>query len=82
MSTMDPILIGDDAGPKIAGTIWALVGISGIFLALRLYVKAIIHRHIWWDDSFLIASWVSDKRQLREDGAIPPMSANTATRSC
>lgn len=55
---MDPILIGDDAGPKIAGTIWALVGISGIFLALRLYVKAIIHRHIWWDDSFLIASWV------------------------
>lgn len=40
-------------------SIWALTIVSAIFLGLRVYCKLTRHRALWWDDYFLIFSWVS-----------------------
>lgn len=57
-----------DAGPLILGVSWSLVGVSALFLLLRLYVKCTRHRGLWWDDHVLAASWVSKSRLVsRED---------------
>jgi len=48
--------------PNYAGrlkwAIWSLTTASAIFLGLRLYCKLSRHRSLWWDDGFLILSWV------------------------
>lgn len=44
--------------PKLLTTIWVLLGLAGAFLALRLYCKFSRHRGAWWDDWFLVGSWV------------------------
>lgn len=49
----------EDVGPYLLRVIWALAGISGLFLALRLYSKLYRRRPLWWDDCFLVAAWVS-----------------------
>lgn len=53
----------DDAnanlGPQMVVTNWALDAACGLFLALRIYCKLSRKRVLWWDDYFLIASWVS-----------------------
>ncbi|KAK4120726.1 hypothetical protein N657DRAFT_648913 [Parathielavia appendiculata] len=38
--------------------IWSLTIAAAVFLALRLYCKLSRGRLLWWDDYFLIASWV------------------------
>ncbi|KAK4457264.1 hypothetical protein QBC42DRAFT_318778 [Cladorrhinum samala] len=48
----------DDRGPQILTTTWSLVGISGVFLALRLYCKLKTKRLLWWDDYVLAFSWL------------------------
>lgn len=48
----------DDLGPQLNTTIWFLVTISAFFLGLRLYCKVWRRRGLWWDDYFLVASWV------------------------
>jgi hypothetical protein len=45
-------------GPVLNLANWSLTGISLVFLVLRLYCKAIQRRGLWWDDHFLLASWV------------------------
>lgn len=45
-------------GPTLLATLWTLIVISGIFLALRVYCRLSRARSLWWDDSLLIASWV------------------------
>jgi hypothetical protein len=45
-------------GPTLLATIWTLIAISGIFLALRVYCRLSRARSLWWDDIILIASWV------------------------
>ena len=45
--------------PKLLITIWVLLGLAGSFLALRLYCKCSRHRGAWWDDWFLVGSFVS-----------------------
>lgn len=45
-------------GPAAAAVIWALVGMSTVFLALRIYCKIWRSRGLWWDDLVLIISWV------------------------
>lgn len=45
-------------GPQISFTIWFLAALSSLFLALRIYCKALRKRGLWWDDHVLIASWV------------------------
>ncbi|KAH8910231.1 hypothetical protein BR93DRAFT_468006 [Coniochaeta sp. PMI_546] len=48
-----------DVGPYLLRVIWVLAGLSGLFLALRLYSKLWRRRPLWWDDCFLIAAWLS-----------------------
>jgi len=45
-------------GQQLNATNWTLVGASGVFLWLRVYCKLSRKRNLWWDDYFLIASWV------------------------
>ncbi|KAI0121142.1 hypothetical protein BJ170DRAFT_146549 [Xylariales sp. AK1849] len=47
-----------DIGPRVDGITWTLTVISGLFLGTRLYVKVVHHRSIWFDDYFLLASWI------------------------
>jgi hypothetical protein len=52
------VLPGGDLGPSLRVTTWALVGLSGAFLATRLYCKWRRHRAVHLDDGFLVAAWV------------------------
>jgi hypothetical protein len=45
-------------GSRLNWAIWAFTVASAIFLALRLYCKLTRARTLWWDDHFLIGSWV------------------------
>ncbi len=47
-------------GPRLNWAIWAFTIASAVFLALRLYCKLTRARTLWWDDHFLIGSWVSN----------------------
>ena len=46
--------------PLLLWSIWILTVVSAIFLALRVYAKLMRRRSLWWDDYFLILSWVRD----------------------
>jgi len=52
----------EDMGPLMRVAIWALVAVSGLFLALRIYCKFLKHRGLWWDDHILVAAWVRTRR--------------------
>jgi len=43
---------------RLLWAIWSLTIAAAVFLALRVYCKLSRHRSLWWDDHFLIASWV------------------------
>ena len=47
---------------RMLWAIWTFTVASAVFLALRLYCKLLRRRPLWWDDYFLIASWVSQPR--------------------
>ncbi|OAA65613.1 hypothetical protein SPI_02400 [Niveomyces insectorum RCEF 264] len=49
---------GGDRGSYINGSIWAMQSLAGLFLGLRVYCKLSRRRGLWWDDYFLIASWI------------------------
>lgn len=49
----------DDLGPTMVATSWALVAIALVFIVLRVYCKITRKRALWWDDHFLVVSWVS-----------------------
>lgn len=49
----------DDLGPTMLGTSWTFVAFAFIFISLRVYCKIARNRMLWWDDHFLILSWVS-----------------------
>ncbi|KAK4459330.1 hypothetical protein QBC42DRAFT_232002 [Cladorrhinum samala] len=44
--------------PMLLGSIWAVTIVSALFLSLRIYCKVTRHRLLWWDDHFLILSWI------------------------
>ncbi len=44
--------------PLLLWSIWVLTIVSAVFLALRVYAKLTRRRSLWWDDYFLILSWV------------------------
>lgn len=48
----------DNGGPKLNASVWTLVGIATVFLALRMYCRAFRGQRLWWDDGILIAAWV------------------------
>jgi hypothetical protein len=58
-------------GRRLNIVIWILASLSTIFLSLRLYAKVCRNRKLWWDDHFLVASFVS------LIGRISPSSALT-----
>ena len=47
-----------DLGPQLNLVFWLLTTLATLFLTLRLYCKYHRGRRLWWDDYFLIASWV------------------------
>jgi len=49
----------DSLGPKLNIVIWTLTGVSAVFLALRLYCRAVMAKVLWWDDWLLVAAWVA-----------------------
>ncbi|KAK4124089.1 hypothetical protein N657DRAFT_376381 [Parathielavia appendiculata] len=57
----------DDSAPRevpnyagrLLWAIWTLTIASAVFLALRVYCRLSRNRSLWWDDWFLIASWVT-----------------------
>lgn len=48
----------ESMGPLMRIVCWTLVGVSGLFLSLRLYCKFLKNRGLWWDDHVLIMAWV------------------------
>ncbi|KAL2132355.1 hypothetical protein VTI74DRAFT_3926 [Chaetomium olivicolor] len=46
-------------GPYLNRVIWTLAALAALFLGLRMYCKFLRSRQLWWDDYFLIASWVA-----------------------
>ena len=48
-----------DLGPTVNIWGWTLAAIAGVFLALRCYCKVLMHRALWIDDWFLVASWLA-----------------------
>ncbi|KAK4149827.1 hypothetical protein C8A00DRAFT_37577 [Chaetomidium leptoderma] len=50
----------EDHGPYLLRVVWALAGLSSLFLGLRLYCKLSRRlRRLWWDDYVLLASWIA-----------------------
>ncbi|KAK3316833.1 hypothetical protein B0H66DRAFT_478826 [Apodospora peruviana] len=50
---------GEDSRWLLNLAIWILAASSATFLCLRLWCKFRRHRKLWWDDYFLIVSWIS-----------------------
>jgi hypothetical protein len=47
-----------DEGVYLNTAVWALVGVSSVFLAARVYSKFRSRRRLWWDDILIIVAWV------------------------
>ncbi|KAK3946541.1 hypothetical protein QBC32DRAFT_272122 [Pseudoneurospora amorphoporcata] len=46
-------------GPEVSAGLWVLISISGLFLALRVYLKMYRLKGLWWDDYILACAWVT-----------------------
>ena len=44
-------------GVTIIAVLWTMMALSLTFLSLRIYSK-LVRARLWWDDCFIIASWV------------------------
>lgn len=58
-TTKSSMLSNEDRGPLVDIVIWLVTLLSTTFMALRLYCKFSRKTALWWDDHFLLASWVS-----------------------
>lgn len=58
-------------GPYLNCVVWSLAALSTLFLGLRVYSKLIRRRQLWWDDYFLIASWVCRSFSSFSDALLP-----------
>ncbi|KAK3395474.1 hypothetical protein B0T20DRAFT_35804 [Sordaria brevicollis] len=52
------LLPHDNAGIRLNIVIWILIGISSVFLGLRVYCKFSRRKGLWWDDIMLIGAWI------------------------
>jgi hypothetical protein len=48
----------EDESGKTLAIVWFLSAFSLVFLSLRLYCKYLVRNGWWWDEYFLVASWV------------------------
>ena len=56
---MDPTInLAENQGPSIISSTATLTVLCTLFLALRIYCKLSRSRGLWWDDHFLVVSWV------------------------
>ncbi|KAK3938425.1 putative integral membrane protein [Diplogelasinospora grovesii] len=46
-------------GVLMDALLWFMLIMAGIFLGLRIYCKLFRARRLWWDDLFIILSWVA-----------------------
>jgi len=53
--------MSEDRGTRLDAVCWSLVAASAILLFLRVYSKLWSRRGLWWDDHFLLISWVCRK---------------------
>lgn len=53
--------MGNVGGARLNGVGWGLTAAAGVMLFLRVYCKLWRCRGLWWDDHFLIISWVRRK---------------------
>lgn len=67
---LTPELLRENNGPYLNIANWSLVGVSAVFLILRIHCKRKQSRGLWWDDHILTASWVKE---------LPIPSLSTAT---
>lgn len=57
---MDPTInLAENHGPSIISSTATLTVLCTLFLALRIYCKLSRSRGLWWDDHFLVVSWVT-----------------------
>ncbi|KAH8742557.1 hypothetical protein F5883DRAFT_442171 [Diaporthe sp. PMI_573] len=51
--------VGDieNTGPIVNASLWALCGVTTLFLIVRLLVKVGRKHKLWWDDCFLSLAW-------------------------
>ncbi|KAH8655321.1 hypothetical protein BX600DRAFT_525261 [Xylariales sp. PMI_506] len=47
-----------DLGKQVLAVVWSLPAASGLILGVRLFCKMSRNRGLWWDDGFLISSWL------------------------
>lgn len=62
--------MAEERGTRLIAVCWSLVAASAVMLFLRVYCKLWRRRGLWWDDHFLIISWVSrnmDTAPLQEN---------------
>ena len=53
--------MSENRGVRLDAVCWSLVAASAILLFLRVYSKLWSRRGLWWDDHFLLISWVCPK---------------------
>lgn len=61
---------------RMLWAIWAFTFASAVLLGLRVYCKLSRRRPLWWDDHFLIASWVSNIDVFSSELRLPRDPAN------
>ncbi|RSL47423.1 hypothetical protein CEP54_013408 [Fusarium duplospermum] len=57
----------ESRGTRLLAACWALAAASALLLFLRIYCKLWRGRGLWWDDHFLIISWVRVTGDRRVD---------------
>jgi hypothetical protein len=59
LSPLDPTRVGEDKGPRVTASISAVMALSTLFAAARLYVRIFIVRKFQFDDYMILISVVS-----------------------
>ncbi|PKS06304.1 hypothetical protein jhhlp_007052 [Lomentospora prolificans] len=54
-----PEFLAETNGPNLNAANWSLIGVSAVFLVLRIYCKTTASRGLWWDDHLLLVSWLA-----------------------
>jgi hypothetical protein len=74
ISSTTSTTMSEDRGTRLDAVCWSLVAASAILLFLRIYSKLWSRRGLWWDDHFLLISWVCRKPTATIHALIANMS--------
>lgn len=42
----------------IVASLWSMVGVSGVFVALKILARTRRRMRCWWDDYLMLMAWV------------------------